>query len=106
MKRVEANIQTEKLHDVMKAIREVGVGGITVQKCDGQGSQEPPLVGEFFSRSLVTTIVEDNRVHDIMDAIASTTCTKSKGDGKIYVSDVVEMMDICTREKETLDIAI
>ncbi len=106
MKRVEANIQTEKLHDVMKAIREVGVGGITVHECKGQGCQEPPLVGEFYSRTLVTTIVEDNRLHDIMNAIANTCCTKSKGDGKIYVSDVVEMMDICTKEKETLDISI
>jgi len=41
-----------------------------------------------------------------MDAIANTCCTNSKGDGKIYVSDVVEMMDICTKEKEKLDISI
>jgi len=106
MKRVEANIQTEKLHDVMKAIREVGVGGITVHECQGQGCQEPPLVGDFFSRTLVTTIIEDDQLHDIMDAIANTCCTNSKGDGKIYVSDVVEMMDICTKEKETLNISI
>ncbi len=106
MKRVEANIQTEKLHDVMKAIREVGVGGITVHECKGQGSQEPPLVGDFFSRTLVTTIVEDNLLEDIMNAIANTCCTNSKADGKIYVSDVVEMMDICTKEKEKLDISI
>jgi len=106
MKRIEANIQTEKLRDVMKAIREVGVGGITVHECKGQGCQEPPLVGDFFSRTLVTTIVDDNQVDDIMNAITNTCCTNSKADGKIYVSDVVKMMDICTKEKETLDISI
>ncbi len=106
MKRIEANIRPEKLHDVIKAIRKVGVGGITVHDCKGQGTQEPPLVGEVSSRTLVTTIVEDNNLEDIMDAIANTCCTNSKGDGKIYVSDVVEMIDICTKEKETLDIPI
>jgi len=55
MKRIEANIQTEKLHDIIKAIRKVGVGGITVNDCKGQGTQEPPLVGEFSSRTLITS---------------------------------------------------
>jgi len=39
-----------------------------------------------------------------MEAIAEATCTNSKGDGKIYVSNVEEMTDICTKEKEIFQI--
>ncbi len=105
MKRVEANIQTEKLHDVIKAIRKVGVGGITVHHCHGQGAQEPPLVGDFYSRTVVTTIVGAEKADDIMEAISETCCTNSKGDGKIYVSNIEEITDICTKEKEIFEVA-
>jgi nitrogen regulatory protein P-II 1 len=105
VKRVEANIQTEKLHDVIKAIRKVGVGGITVHQCQGQGAREPPLVGDFYSRTVVTVIVEDEKADDIMEAVSETCCTCSQGDGKIYVSNIEEITDICTKEKEIFEVA-
>ncbi len=40
-----------------------------------------------------------------MKSIVKVASTDTKGDGKIYVENVIEMTDICTKEKETLDIA-
>ncbi len=100
MKRVEAIIQKDKLDDIVKAIHKVGVGGITVGECQGQGTDEPPLVGSYFSKNWVVTVVPDDKLSDIMSAIADAGCSQTKGDGKIFVSNIEQSIDICTKEKE------
>ena len=99
MKREEAIIQKNKLDDIIKAIHKVGVGGITVGECQGQGTDEPPLVGDYYSKKWIAVVVPDDKVSDIMSAIANAGCTQSKGDGKIFVSNIEQSMDICTKEK-------
>ncbi len=99
MKRIDAIIQPDMLEPVIKALRKVGVGGLSVMEVQGQGSAEPPLVGQFFSRNIVMVVVDDAKVDDIMEEIANTACTGTKGDGKIFVSNVEESTDICTKEK-------
>ena len=99
MKKVEAIIQPDMLDNVIKAMRKVGVGGLTVLNAQGQGSAEPPLVGQFFSKTIVITVVEDEKADEIMEEIAKTACTGTKGDGKIFVSNIEESTDICTQEK-------
>ncbi len=100
MKRIEAIIEKNKLDDIVKAIHKVGVGGITVGECQGQGTDEPPLVGDYYSKKWLVTVVQDDKVSKIMSAIANAGCTQSKGDGKIFVSNIEESIDICTKEKE------
>ena len=58
MKKIEAFIQQDMLDPVIKAIREIGVGGLTVLNAQGQGAAEPPLVGQFFSKNIVVVVVE------------------------------------------------
>lgn len=99
MKRIEAIVPKTSLEKVVKAIRKIGVGGLTVANCQGQGAAEPPLVGEYYSRNWIVTVVDDSNVDDIMEAIANAGCTKSKGDGKIFVTNVEQYMDICTKHK-------
>jgi len=106
MKRVEANIRPEKLEDVLKAIKEIGVGGLMVRKIEGMGADDAPSLEFLVQRTIVTTIVEDGKVDDLMKSIADVATTGEKGDGKIYVENVLEMTDICTKEKETLDIPL
>ena len=53
MKRIEAVIQPDMLEPVIKVLRKVGVGGFSVIEAKGQGSAEPPLVGQFFSKILL-----------------------------------------------------
>jgi len=104
VKRVEANIQPKQLQAVLNAISQVGVGGVMVRQSKGVGAKKSPKVDDLVDRTIVTTIVEDEKADDIMEAIAETVCTNSKGDGKIYVSNVEEMTDICTKEKEIFQI--
>ncbi len=104
MKRVEANISPKQLEAVLKAIGQVGVGGIMVRQSKGVGAKKSPTVDDLVDRTIVTTIVEDEKADEIMEAVSETCCTDSKGDGKIYVSNVEEMTDICTKEKEIFQI--
>ena len=99
MKKIEAFLQQDMLNPVIKAIREIGVGGLTVLNAQGQGEAEPPLVGQFFARNVLVTIVEDEKVDKIMEAITNTACTGAKGDGKIFISNIEESLDICSKEK-------
>ncbi len=99
MKKIEAFLQQDKLNPVIKAIREIGVGGLTVLNAQGQGESDPPLVGQFFTRNVLVTVVEDKKVDKIMEAIANTACTGAKGDGKIFISNIEESTDICSKEK-------
>jgi len=50
MKKIETIVPSGKKDAVISAIKKVGVGGVTVHQVQGQGAQDPPLVGEFFSR--------------------------------------------------------
>lgn len=99
MKKIEAFLQQDMLNPVIKAIREIGVGGLTVLNAQGQGEAEPPLVGQFFARNVLVTVVEDEKVDKIMEAITNTACTGAKGDGKIFISNIEESLDICSKEK-------
>ena len=100
MKRIEAIVPADKLNDTVKAIKKVGVGGLSVWHVQGQGSADPPLVGQFFSKEAIVTVVDDSKVDDIMSAIANVACTGTKGDGKVFVSSIEQAMDICTKEKD------
>ena len=99
MKKIEAVIQPDMLEPVIKTLRKIGVGGLTVLEGKGQGAAEPPLVGQFFSKNIVVVVVEDEKVDEVMEEIANTACTGTKGDGKIFITNIEESTDICTKEK-------
>lgn len=99
MKRIEAFVQPGMKDKVVSAIKKVGVGGITIWQTEGQGAAEPPLVGQYFSKEATVTVVPDSKVDAILDAISNVACTGSKGDGKVFVTNVENALDICTKEK-------
>ncbi|ABX13213.1 P-II family nitrogen regulator [Nitrosopumilus maritimus] len=104
MKKVEAIVNESAQNAVIDAMRKVGISGVTVSKVQGQGAQDPPLVGDFFSRVLIVCVVDDPKLDEILDAIAGAACTGTKGDGKVYVSDICDALDICTKKRGTMDI--
>lgn len=99
MKRIEAVIQPNIRDKVVSAIKKEGVGGITVWHTQGQGAAEPPLVGQYYSKEAIVTVVPDSKVDAILDAIARVACTGTKGDGKVFVTNVENALDICTKQK-------
>ncbi|WP_428325644.1 P-II family nitrogen regulator [Nitrosopumilus sp.] len=104
MKKIETIVPSGKKDEVIAAIKKVGVGGVTVHQVQGQGAQDPPLVGEFFSRDMIICVADDPKVDEIINAIASVACTGTKGDGKVFVTEVVDALDICTKKRGTMDI--
>ena len=44
-------------------------------------------------------VVDDEKADDIMEKIAKTACSRTKGDGKIFITNVEESTDIYTKEK-------
>ena len=104
MKKIEAIVQSGARDAVVAAIKKIGVGGITTHQVQGQGSQDPPLVGQYFSRDMIICIVDDPKVDDILNAIANVACTGTKGDGKVFVTPVDDALDICTKKRGTTSI--
>jgi len=99
MKRIETVVQPGMKDKVVGAIKSVGVGGITVWHTQGLGAADPPLVGQYFSKEAIVTVVPDSKVDAILDAIANVACSGTKGDGKVFVTNVENALDICTKEK-------
>ena len=104
MKKIEAIVQSSAKDAVVTAIKKIGVGGVTIHQVQGQGSQDPPLVGQYFSRDMIICVVEDPKVDEILDAIANVACTGTKGDGKVFVTPVDDALDICTKKRGTTSI--
>ena len=98
MKKLEIILRKEKLDDAIKAIKKIGVGGLSVSEVQGQGAEEEPLVGQSYTRSVIMTVVEDEKVNPILKSVGDAACTETKGDGKIFISNIEEVMDLCTKE--------
>ena len=109
MKRIDAMVPTLKRNRVVEAILESGSGGVTISENRGKGSGPRPKVGgargtaryvaEYTRTDTITTIVDDSKVDAVVKAIMNTVHTGSKGDGKIFVSEVIEAYDITTGQK-------
>ncbi|MEM3172599.1 MAG: P-II family nitrogen regulator [Candidatus Nitrosotenuis sp.] len=111
MKRIETIIPNNKLNLVVSAIEDIGVGGITITDSKGRGKGVRPSLrslrgtskqqAEYNSLASVMTIVEDDKVDRIIDAIVGVASTGSSGDGMIFVSHIDYTVDIQTKQKKS-----
>lgn len=109
MKRIEAVIPTDRLREVREAMLSAGAGGVFISSGKGQGKGDRPVsvgsrgtgrrVAEYNSIESIMTVVEDSLVDKVVDAIIDAASTGSKGDGKVFVTDVVMSADIGTKRK-------
>lgn len=107
MKKVEAIIRVNKLEAVKQALEEAGCMGITVEQVRGYGRQfgrTDKYRGSTYAVNLlpklrVFVIVRDAEVDAAIEAIIGATQTGEIGDGKIFVSDVEEVIRIRTGER-------
>jgi len=53
---------------------------------------------------MIICVADDPKVDEIINAIANVACTGTKGDGKVFVTEVVDALDICTKKRGTMDI--
>ncbi len=106
MKKVEAIIRHFKLDDVKKALTECGAAGMTVTEVRGFGRQKghtemyrgTEYEVDFVPKVKVEVIVPDAILQKVLQTIVQTAQTGQVGDGKIFVSDLSDVVRIRTGE--------
>ena len=106
MKLVTAIIKPFKLDDVRAALSQIGVQGITVTEVKGFGRQKghtelyrgAEYVVDFLPKVKLEIAVADGDVEGAIEAITSTANSGKIGDGKIFVSDLEQVIRIRTGE--------
>lgn len=106
MKKIEAIIKPFKLDEVKESLGGVGVQGITVTEVKGFGRQRghtelyrgAEYVVDFLPKVKLEVIVKDEQVEAVVEAVQSAAKTGRIGDGKIFVTDVGEVVRIRTGE--------
>lgn len=107
MKKIEAIIKPFKLDEVKDALQDAGVSGITVIEARGFGEQRAntevykgaEYIVDFLPKVKLEIIVPDKLVEKAVKLIQQTATTGRVGDGKIFVSDINEVISIRTGEK-------
>ncbi len=108
MKLIRAIIRPEKLNDVMKALFQADVQGITVWRVQGHGGETSPVAtyrGTTVKMELTEKVMLDVGVSDpfkepVIQAILKSARTGEVGDGKIFVFPVEEVHRIRTGERD------
>ena len=106
MKKIEAVIKPFKLEEVKDALTELGVYGMTVSEVRGFGRQKghkeayrgTEYTIEFVPKTKIEVVVVDNLASKVVETIIRTAKTGSIGDGKIFVSNLDEVVRIRTGE--------
>ena len=107
MKKIEAIIKPFKLDEVKEALHEAGVSGITVTEAKGFGRQKghtelyrgAEYVVDFLPKVKLEVVVSDAIAERVVEAIAQAAQTGRIGDGKIFISEIQEVIRICTGER-------
>jgi nitrogen regulatory protein P-II 2 len=106
MKLVMAIIKPFKLDDVREALASVGAQGVTVTEVKGFGRQKghtelyrgAEYVVDFLPKVKLEVALPDALVDAAVEAIIAAAATGKIGDGKVFISDLQEVVRIRTRE--------
>ena len=106
MKMITAIIKPFKLDDVRQAVADIGIQGITVTEVKGFGRQRghtelyrgAEYVVDFLPKAKIELAVADDLAEQVIEAIANTARTGKIGDGKIFVTELVQTIRIRTGE--------
>jgi len=107
MKKIEAIIKPFKLVEVKDELNSIGVLGLTVSEVKGYGRQKghtelyrgAEYAVDFLPKIKIELVVDDGLVEEAVDAIKNKAHTGRIGDGKIFVTNIEEVIRIRTGEK-------
>tara|TARA_A100001037_G_scaffold94249_1_gene85750 strand:+ start:9365 stop:9703 length:339 start_codon:yes stop_codon:yes gene_type:complete len=106
MKLVTAIIKPFKLDEVREALSDIGVQGITVTEVRGFGRQKghtelyrgAEYVVDFLPKVKIEVAVDDGLMEQVLETITKAANTGKVGDGKIFVTNLEEVVRIRTGE--------
>ena len=106
MKKIEAIIKPFKLDEVKEALHEVGLQGITVVEAKGFGRQKghtelyrgAEYVVDFLPKVKIEVVCDEAVLERAVEAIINAARTGRIGDGKIFISEILDVMRIRTGE--------
>lgn len=107
MKKVEAIIRHFKLEDVKNALTEKGIHGMTVSEVRGFGRQKghtemyrgTEYAVDFVPKVKVEVVCAEGALQLVIDTFLKTAQTGQIGDGKIFVTDLRDIIRIRTGER-------
>jgi nitrogen regulatory protein PII len=104
MKRIEAIIKPFKLEEVINAVKEVGIQGMTIMEVKGSGMASEIYRGSEYAvhilpKMMIIIYAPDEQVTTAVEAIAKAARTGKIGDGRIAVTDIIEVLRIRTGER-------
>lgn len=106
MKKIEAIIRHFKLEEVKDALNSRGVQGMTVTEVRGFGRQKghtetyrgAEYAVDFLPKVKLEVVVSDTDAQQVIDTILTAARTGQVGDGKIFVTDLADVIRIRTGE--------
>ena len=107
MKKIEAIIKPFKLDEVKDALHDIGLQGLTVVEAKGFGRQKghtelyrgAEYVVDFLPKVKIEVVCDDALAERAIEAIMAAARTGRIGDGKIFVSEIQEVIRIRTGER-------
>jgi nitrogen regulatory protein P-II 1 len=109
MKKIEAIIRHFKLEEVKNALTAAGIQGMTVTEVRGFGRQRghtetyrgAEYAVDFLPKVKIEVVVGNTEVSNVISAIVGAARTGQVGDGKIFVSDLANVVRIRTGETDS-----
>ena len=106
MKKIEAIVRPFKVEDVHEALSEIGIRGLTLTEVKGYGRQKghtevyrgAEYKVDFLPKVKIEIVVNDSMLEQVLATIIKVTKTCQVGDGKIFVTPVLDAIRIRTEE--------
>jgi nitrogen regulatory protein P-II 1 len=106
MKKIEAIVRHHKLEDVKNALSTAGVTGMTITEVRGFGRQKghtevyrgTEYTVDFVPKVKIEIVIDDGKLQTVINTIVKAAQTGQVGDGKIFVSDLSDVVRIRTAE--------
>ena len=107
MKKIEAIIKPFKLDEVKQALSEIDLNGMTVSEVKGYGRQKghtelyrgAEYIVDFLPKIKIELVVDDSIASQVIEEIIKSSKTGKIGDGKIFVTEISQVIRIRTGEE-------
>lgn len=107
MKMIIAIVQPHRIDEIKEALRGAGATGMTATESRGSGRQKghkevfrgAEYEVQFIPKVRLEVVVQDDQLEACIDAIVGAAHTGRIGDGKIFVTDVLDTVRIRTKER-------